>query len=263
MTEFTNAQPNHDPDAPLYSWRVISAGLSFGLFGLGGLVLALTVFPLLLIIPIGSARRQRSSRAILSWLFRQYVRFMELCGLIKLEVRGAEHLQASGQLLIANHPSLLDVVYLISLVSNACCLVKKSMWYNPFTISTVRAAAYIRNDNPELIPQCSRALDAGDSLIIFPEGTRSQQHKPLKFLRGAANIALLAKKDITPISIQVDPPRLMKHHAWYQQSRHTLTVVIECHPPLLIAPYLHTQEIRSRLTRRLTADLEALYRGKS
>jgi 1-acyl-sn-glycerol-3-phosphate acyltransferase len=35
-------------------------------------------------------------------------------------------------MIIANHPSLIDVVVLIGLVRDANCVVKQSLWHNPF-----------------------------------------------------------------------------------------------------------------------------------
>ncbi len=249
--------------APVFSWKVFTAGIGFAVFGLGGVVLSLTVFPLIYMTPLSQTRRQRISRRLLSWLFRRYVRMMEILGLIKLELRGSQYLQNEGQLLVANHPSLLDVVYLISLVNNATSLVKQSMWSNPFTAGTVLATHYVRNDADDPIKDCAEALVAGDSLIIFPEGTRTQLGKPYTFLRGAANIALLAQQDITPVTIHSNPSGLKKGQPWYRTPRQTLQITIECFPPMPIAPYLQSGEVRSKLARQLTRDLEDFYRQHS
>lgn len=244
-------------DAPLLSAKVFFSGLSFTLFGLGGLVLSLTVFPLLYVSPIDVHRRQVISRRLLSRLFRVYIRIMELFRLIKVS---ASDLRADGQFIVANHPSLLDVVYLISKVDNANCLVKRGMWYNPFTAGTVRATGFIRNDSPTLLEDCAASLQAGDSLIIFPEGTRTDPSKPFKFLRGAANIALLSSSDITPVTIKCRPARLMKHQKWYQMSRETLQIQITSAAALPLEQYRQSGLPRSRVARRITEDLEAFYR---
>tara|TARA_R110000823_G_scaffold171736_9_gene304185 strand:- start:24235 stop:25029 length:795 start_codon:yes stop_codon:yes gene_type:complete len=247
-------------DAPLLSTKVMFSGLSFALFGLVGALLSITVFPMLHLLPLGRHLRQRWARKILSTLFPLYIRFMERCGLIRLHLHDCDSLAPGGQLLVANHPSLLDVVYLIALVDNANCLVKRSLFFNPFTAAAVRAAGYIRNDSDQLLELGSASLAAGDSLIIFPEGTRTDPQKPFRFLRGSANIALAAGCDIHPLVIRCRPARLMKHQAWYEMSSETLDVHIEAHSPIPIAPYLQQSLPRSLSARRLTADLEAFYR---
>jgi 1-acyl-sn-glycerol-3-phosphate acyltransferase len=184
---------------------------------------------------------------------------MELCGLIRVSIRVHENLQSSGQLIVANHPSLLDVVYLISIFKNANCVVKRSLFYNPFTAGSVRAAGYIRNDSKMLLEDGAASLAEGDSLIAFPEGTRTDPEKPFRFLRGPANIALKAKCDIHPVAIRCSPARLMKHQAWYQMSKDTMQISLQEHPPFGVAPYLESGLPRSRQSRQLTRDLETFF----
>lgn len=246
-------------DAPLLSAKVFCSAVSFALFGLLGLVLSVTVFPLFYLLPITTQRRQRWARRILAALFPTYIRFMEWCRLIRVRRHNCDSLNVGGQLIIANHPSLLDVVYLIATVKNANCLVKQSLFFNPFTAGAVRAAGYIRNDSETLIEDCVASLKAGDSLIVFPEGTRTDPQKPFRFLRGTANIALASGCDIRPVVIHCRPARLMKHQAWYEMSTETLKVDIEAFPPIPAAPYLEGEIHRSRTARKLTADLESFY----
>lgn len=248
-------------DAPLLSAKVFFSGLSFTVFGLVGLLLSLTLLPLMYLLPMNRHKRQRAIRRLLSWLFTGYVRFMELCGLIKVSTRACENLERGGQLVVANHPSLLDVVYLIAIFKNANCLIKRSLFYNPFTAGIVRAAGYIRNDSETLLEQCTASLAAGDSLVAFPEGTRTDPEMPFKFLRGPANIALRACCDIRPLVIRCAPARLMKHQAWYEMSTQTLDIDIEAYPKISIASYLSLDIPRTRLARQLTADLENFYRN--
>ncbi|MEM8659427.1 MAG: lysophospholipid acyltransferase family protein [Pseudomonadota bacterium] len=248
-------------DAPLLSTKVFYCALSFGLFGLLGMLMSLTLLPLMLLIPIGARRRHRYTRWVLSRFFPLYIRFMEWCKLIKIRRHGCDRLKDGGQLIIANHPSLLDVVYLIATVKNANCVAKRSVFFNPFTAGIVRAAGYIRNDSPTLLEDCAASLAAGDNLIVFPEGTRTSPNKPFRFLRGTANVALAAGCDIRPIVIRSNPARLMKHQAWYEMSTETLNVDIETLPPIRIKPYLENETRRSKTARVLTTDLENFYRG--
>jgi hypothetical protein len=91
---------------------------------------------------------------------------------------------------LANHPTLIDVVFLISLLPNADCVVKR-VACNPFMRGPVRAAGYISNDDGAgLVDDCIAAVRAGGSLVIFPEGTRSVPGQPPRLQRGAANIAV-------------------------------------------------------------------------
>ena len=84
------------------------------------------------------------------------------------EIEGGERLQRDGLLVLANHPTLIDVVCLISLLPNADCVVKRAVACNPFMRGPVRAAGYISNDDGAgLVDDCVAAVHAGGTLVIF------------------------------------------------------------------------------------------------
>jgi 1-acyl-sn-glycerol-3-phosphate acyltransferase len=200
-----------------YWRRLFGTGLSFTLFGIGGLVLRLAIFPLLQLIPGSPRQRAARARLTLHYVLRIFVGIMRGLGLISYEIHGVERLNKPGQLIVANHPSLIDVVFLISLVRDANCIVKSSLFNNPCMRGPLRHAGYISNSaSDSMLADCVAALHRGDSLIIFPEGTRSVPGKPLQFHRGAAYVALAAGLPMTPVTIQCEPSMLTKQEKWYQ-----------------------------------------------
>ena len=96
--------------SPPYLWRLIFTALSFALFGLGGLLLRLIVFPLLSLLPASPLVKRQRVRAVISWVFRCFVGFMRCTGVLTYSVKNIERLGQPGQMVIANHPSLIDVV---------------------------------------------------------------------------------------------------------------------------------------------------------
>lgn len=203
-----------------YPWRLLATALSFALFGLGGLCLRLLVFPLLACLPGDSAGHRQRARRTIGWLFWRFIRFMHLAGVLTYEVKGAERLGRPGQMIIANHPSLIDVVFLIGLVPQANCVVKHSLFGNPFTRGPVREAQYIGNDGSmDMLDSAVDALRQGQPLIIFPEGTRTAPGQAPAFHRGAAAIALRGATIITPVTIRVSPTTLTKNEPWYRIPR--------------------------------------------
>jgi 1-acyl-sn-glycerol-3-phosphate acyltransferase len=200
-----------------YHWRWFGTALSYAAFGVCGLLIGITCLPLLAIAPIGERRRRRLGRRMVQGCFRTFVAFMAGLGAMTYEVRGAQRLGRPGQLLLANHPSLIDVVFLIAFTPAAGCVVKAALWRNPFTAGVVRAAGYVRNSpTDEMIHGAAAALEDGQSVIMFPEGTRSTPGQPLAFHRGAAAVALRAARVLTPIVIRVVPLTLTKHEPWYR-----------------------------------------------
>jgi 1-acyl-sn-glycerol-3-phosphate acyltransferase len=211
------ANPVRRSGAGNYVWRLLATGASFVLFGLGGLVLRLIVLPLLGLLPGDARTRRRRARAAISKAFYLHVQFMYRSGVLAYEFDGAERLGRAGQMIIANHPSLIDVVFLIAHIRDANCIVKQSLWRNPFTRGPVRRAHYISNNgNPEMLEQAADALRDGETLIVFPEGTRTTPNCPPVFHRGAAAIALRGASVITPVFISVKPTTLTKAEPWYR-----------------------------------------------
>lgn len=129
-----------------HAWRVFGTGLSFVAFGLGGLLLGVLVMPVLLLMRDPVARRRRARRVV-QVAFASHLRLMRGLGVMTYEIEGGERLQRDGLLVLANHPTLIDVVCLISLLPNADCVVKRAVACNPFMRGPVRAAGYISNDD--------------------------------------------------------------------------------------------------------------------
>ena len=200
-----------------YVWRLFATGFCFFSFGLGGLLLWILVFPVLSILP--GDRRQRISRGqkVVHTSFYIFIGLMHRMGVMTYEIAGLEKLNRPGQLIIANHPTLVDIVFLISRVKQASCIVKEQLWRNPFMRGPILNAGYISNGDPEkMIAECVQWLQSGGTMIIFPEGTRSIPGKPCRFQRGAATIALRANTIVTPVSLSCYPSTLTKAERWYQ-----------------------------------------------
>lgn len=246
-----------------YGWRIVGTGLAFAFFGIGGPVIAFSLTLALLFVPISKTNKCYIARKAITSSFKLYIGFMRGIGLISFEVKGWENIPKGGQLVIANHPSLLDVVLVVSVLRGACCIVKEGLFKNPFTRAPITAARFICNGAPGLLEEAVSSLSEGSPLIVFPEGTRSQPGKPLNFQRGAANIALAAGCDIVPVVIECNPSILMKHQKWYDVSSRRPHFSIHFQPVIEVAPYLKVEEPQCKVARRLTRDLVAYFSEKT
>ncbi|KAF0813778.1 Bifunctional protein Aas [Andreprevotia sp. IGB-42] len=215
-------------------WRVIATGICFAVFGIGGIAILCALFPALKLVP-GPMRRQRYAKAVIHQGFRTFVAMMTRLGVISVEVRGGEKLARFGLFILANHPSLIDVVLLMSLVRRPDCVVKSALWRNPFTCGPVRFAGFINNaGGPALIDDCIASVARSNNLILFPEGTRTRPGESLQFQRGAANVAVRGPTAVTPVIISASEPTLTKGTPWYRVPQHrphfTLTVLDDIDP---------------------------------
>lgn len=246
-----------------YLWRLCATGFCFAAFSGGGLLLSLFVFPPMLLIR-NKARRTRLARYCIHKSFAFFMGMMAVLGIMRLSVQGREHLAANRNVLVlANHPTLIDVVALISLMPTASCVVKRALWDSPFLGGVVRAADYISNSSPEdLLVDCARDIAGGSPLVIFPEGTRSRPSEPLHFLRGASYIALNCGRPILPVLITCKPSTLTKQEKWYQIPERRFHLEVKILPPESISQWVAADDAPTIAARRLTQALEAFFTHK-
>ena len=156
-----------------------------------------------------------------------------MVGIFTLSVENRSQLFKPNQFFVANHPTLIDVVILLSVIKSSDCVVKAALAKNPFTKGPLLTAGYIVNSSPEkLVERCVKALKDGDNLLIFPEGTRTKNLSKLRFKRGAAIIAATANHPITPITIECKPRMLAKGQKWYKIPRIKPHYVIKVNDPM-------------------------------
>lgn len=197
-------------------WRVVATGFSFVLFGLGGLCLGVFLGADLILLRAGPATKIRVARRAISLLCIFYIKTLRALGLLTYQCDGFVDVDWRGKLIIANHPTLLDAVFLMALIPNATFVAKASMTRHAMVGGAARLAGYIANDQEgaELLEQAKQALGRGETLVIFPEGTRTSGSE-VKFKRGAANIAVATGCPIVPIQIRCEPVTLRKNQKWY------------------------------------------------
>lgn len=244
-------------------WRVLGTGHCFAfLFG-GGFLLAISALPLTRLLGRTSAEKDARARRLIHHTFRFYLWQMQALGLMTLEIHGREHLaQARGKLVIANHPSLLDVVILISLLPDCDCVVKGSL-RRSLVSGVIRATGYTDNSNGDtMLTRCTHSLRAGFPLIVFPEGTRSTPGAPLIFQRGAANIAIRCAADILPVLITCEPPTLLKGDPWYKIPAHRPVFTVTALPTLTTQHCIAQETSPSLATRQLNRFLLNFFQQK-
>jgi 1-acyl-sn-glycerol-3-phosphate acyltransferase len=183
-----------------------------------GLGFFIIMFPLyfiiwLLVLPFDK------ERVVIHWLLAyQGLILSRLIPGIKIEIEGRERaVRGATYVIISNHQSSLDILFLNSLRYKCKWISKIENMKVPILGWYIRMADYIIIDRgneeskAEMLEKSYRYLKKGISIMIFPEGTRSQDKEMRFFKRGAFQLAIQAKVPILPVVIDGTGSILPKH----------------------------------------------------
>jgi 1-acyl-sn-glycerol-3-phosphate acyltransferase len=186
--------------------------------------------------------------------FRLFIGAMESSGIIMCDLSALDSLRDVRSLVIApNHPGLLDVVLIVSRLRRVTCIMKAPIRDNLFLGGGARLAGYIRNDQPiNMIKTAAEEVQNGQSLLVFPEGTRSNLQSLRPFEGGIALIAKRAGAPIQTVFIENDSGFLGK--GWPLFKRPPFPLVFRVR---LGRRFEVTDDVR-----RFMADLECYYRAE-
>lgn len=141
---------------------------------------------------------------ILRWLFFTLLVRPVVGIVLGMNVRGRQHLPTTGPAIItANHNSHLDAMVLMSLLPHrslhrvrpvaAADYFMKGRFLGWFSTKIIGILPIARNSGADEDPLagCYEALEAGQILIIFPEGSRGEPERMATFRGGVAKLARL------------------------------------------------------------------------
>lgn len=265
-TEPLLQEPMFEPEGNRFEifLRIVATGFCFVTFGVVTLTAGVVLFSAMLVMHRTVEGRLSASRSIVRWWFSTFVEIMRLLGVLDYEFHGVEKLQRPGLLILANHPSLIDVVIIGSLVPRFCAVVRSNLMKNPVIRVAIEGAGYITNDQGlGLVHGAEKALAQGDDVVIFPQGTRTPENGDIKFQRGAANVAIRNRRAVTPVVITCQPRGLARYQRWYQVPPRRMHFVIRVHDDLQVDPFLEAGVPEALAVRRLNAHLEAFFEQES
>jgi 1-acyl-sn-glycerol-3-phosphate acyltransferase len=209
----------------------VAAAILF--FWSGAFCIAWLVVPYVLLRERTVSGRRRRIQRVVAASWRWFLRQLEWATLYRCRYAGAEFPDGPC-VLVANHPSLLDVTAIISRMPHACCVVKRGLVQSPLVGRLLRACGHVSAGDGSLMGSAGvldavrQRLQEGFPVLIFPEGTRSPQNGLHRFRRGAFEIAQRANVPLVPLFLRCDPPALGKGTPVWRHPRRcpTLTVHI-------------------------------------
>jgi 1-acyl-sn-glycerol-3-phosphate acyltransferase len=241
-------------------YRSIGQIALFTVFGLYGALMSVLIAPVYSLVVRDEVRRAHNLRRVMFHTMRAYVGSMRMLRLIDLEVIALDRAPPPGSLLVANHPSLIDALILLGHVQGAVVVAKRSLQVNPFTWGGIRGANYVVNADPqELIEECRARILAGETLVLFPECTRTADDGVIRLQRGAAHVAVRSGCPVIPVTIEFSEPLLTKKSRWWLAPRVRPRVRVAAHAAIDPAQFLQGGHSVSRAARALTEHLREFY----
>jgi 1-acyl-sn-glycerol-3-phosphate acyltransferase len=205
-------------------------------FGAGGL--ALSLFSLFTGWLPATERTERFFQRQIHRNFAFFIGWCAFARLVHVRYHGFDRLPRGGCVLVANHPSLIDITILLARMPEALCIFKPAIRRNPVLGAAARRAGYVANDGGhEVVRQAAEKVAAGHKLIVFPEGTRTPLAEALLPLKpGFVIIAKRAGMPIQLVRIVTDATVLRKGRAWWKSQQLPAHVEVTVGPQLTVAP---------------------------
>ncbi|AFI03479.1 1-acyl-sn-glycerol-3-phosphate acyltransferase [Helicobacter cetorum] len=143
-----------------------------------------------------------------------------------------------ARLIVLNHQSLLDIIYLEAYhPENICWIAKKELGEIPFYGHALTDTQMILIDREDkkglvsLLKESKQKLDEGRPLVIFPEGTRGRgQEKFLPFKQGAKMIAEKFQLKIQPM-VLINSRKIFNSKPLEAYKARTRLVMLESYTP--------------------------------
>jgi 1-acyl-sn-glycerol-3-phosphate acyltransferase len=189
--------------------------LSWVVFGAVGMLLNLVCI-VLMALP-GRRHFGPPVRATIRRLFGAWLAWLHATRVVDVEWVGFDDVLQSGTVYIANHPTIVDATFVLARLPDAVCIFKPALMSNPAIGPAAVMAGYVRGDTGlDLIKAAAEKVAAGQSLLIFPEGTRTAEGSVLGRMKpGFALIADRAKAPVRLVILSASPGLGTRGRPWW------------------------------------------------
>jgi len=195
--------------------------------------------------------------------------YVKLLPLWSTEFRGVAHIeQGKTYVFVANHQSLGDILLLFGLFRHFKWVSKREIFRVPFIGWNMRMNDYVglvRGDTASIermLAECRAHLRRGSSVMLFPEGTRSEDGEMKAFKRGAFVLAKELDLPIVPIVIDGTRDALPKHGLLLRQES-MLRMRVSVLEPVAASSRTDAHELGDLVHAQMVRELARLRRDES
>jgi len=159
------------------------------------------------VIVAGFLRRKDRLGSIFDRAPRVWARIVLAAAGTEVVVHGDQHRRGAQHVFVANHVSWFDVFALAAHLRWFKFVAKAELFRIPLFGSAMRTAGMISVDRKNQkaahgsIQRAAASIQAGASVILFPEGTRGRTYALRPFKKGAFVLAIEAQAPVVPVAI--------------------------------------------------------------
>ena len=202
---------------------------------------------------------EKGTYAALSGLFHGLAKLY-----FRLEVRGREHLPAAPYVVCPVHRSNIDFILVSCIHSTRMRYMgKASIWKYPTLgrfFSMLGAFPVHRGTaDRESLRTCMRIIENGESLVMFPEGTRREGTKVAELFDGPAFVAARTGVPIVPIGIGGSSEAMPLGSKVIKPHKIVLVIGEPIYPPTGDGTGRVKRRVVREMTEQLAVDLQAVY----
>jgi 1-acyl-sn-glycerol-3-phosphate acyltransferase len=162
---------------------------------------------------------------------------------------------------VANHLSLLDILVLFRIFRHFKWVSKLENFKIPFIGWNMSLNRYIklrrgdRSSVVQMMRECEQNLGAGNSIMMFPEGTRSPSGRMRTFKTGAFELALKKQVPIHPLVLQGTADALPKR-GFILQGRHPISIKVLDRIPYESFAHRNVDDLTADIRSVIAAELD-------
>ncbi len=243
--------------------RILLTGWSFFLFFSGSPLIGIVLLPAMRLFAKDREEHRRRCTRLIQRAMRLFAGWLRFAGLIEPppEIPSLAGVSpGQSYVLITNHPSLIDIFFLLGMFDGLTCVTKRS-WYRSIVLGPLlRQTHYLPGpgvgDESDTFSAMVEHLEEGHPLLVFPEGTRSLPDRMHRFRRGAVEAAIRAKVPIVAFFVSIDRPFLMKGVPFWKVPSDTARYSME------YLDVIDTSALSVRDARRVNADLQDRFNAR-
>ncbi len=184
---------------PLTLWSILKSLFAFVYFVIGSIVLTIIGFICTRLWPINKLNGRKFFHLAIKWYSWS---MMYVMGNVRKRILNKELLQYDKPAIyIANHSSFIDILCILSLHPRLVMLTNKWVWNSPIFGALIRMAQFypVVDGVADNLDPMRKLVNEGYSIMIFPEGTRSETGRIKRFHKGAFYLAEQLQLSIIPI----------------------------------------------------------------